>query len=82
MQGVFVDGRRPKSKKAVKEAVADNPERVSLEATSLHGGEFDGRVSELPVGGRVQYFVGPDPYTARNFYGQVFKNAAGKVVVK
>lgn len=70
MQGIFVDGKRPQSKKAVKEAVASFPERVRIEATSLFGNEYDGRVSEAPQG--TYTFVGPDPYTSRKFYGNLF----------
>lgn len=77
MQGVFVNGRRPKSKKAVKEAVAAG-ERVELEATSMFGNEYGGPVSEAPDG---RYnFVGPDPHTDRKFYGTVTVTG-GKVKV-
>jgi hypothetical protein len=78
MQGVFVNYERPKSKKAVKEAVA-NGDLVGLEATSVFGNEYDGLVTEAPDG--TYYFVGPDPYTKRNFYG-TFTVTDGKVVVK
>jgi hypothetical protein len=79
MQGVFVNGQRPASKKAVREAIAANPEVVVLEATSFFGNEYDGPVSEAPDG---RYdIVGPDPYTKRNFFGNVIVKA-GKVTVK
>lgn len=69
-QGIFIERRRPKSKKEVKEAVAENPGSVRLEATSFHpGSEYDGPVDEAPDG--IHYFVGPDPFTSRKFYGQV-----------
>jgi hypothetical protein len=67
-QGVFVGGRRPKSKKMVREAVAAG-EPVRLEATSIMGNEYDGLVSEAPDG--RYHFVGPDVYTDRRFYGTV-----------
>lgn len=79
MQGIVVQGRRPKSKKEVKELVASNPERVRLEATSIFGNEYDGPVSEAAEG--TYTFVGPDPYTKRNFYGSIVVKD-GKVVVK
>lgn len=69
MQGIFVGFERPKSKKAVKEAIAADPSRVRLEATSVFGNEYDGPVSEAPDG--TYTFVGPDPYTKRNFYGNI-----------
>ena len=79
MQGIFIiEGgveRRPKSKKEIRETA---PEQVLIEATSLFGGEYAGRASH--VVGKV-YFVGPDPYTKRNFYGTI-ERVGGKVVVK
>lgn len=77
-QGVFVNGLRPKSKKAIKEALV-NGDEVSLEATSVFGNEYDGPVATAPDG--FYTFVGPDPYRARNFYGN-FVVKAGKVTVK
>lgn len=68
MQGIFVQGQRPKSKKAVKEAVAAG-NTVRLEATSLFGNEYDGDIADAPDGDYT--FVGPDPYTSRKFYGTV-----------
>lgn len=84
MQGIYVSDNgvtftRPKSKKAIKELVAADPSRVSIEATSLHGNEYDGPVSDAPVGKYL--FVGPDPYTSRKFYGTLTIKADGKVVV-
>lgn len=70
-QGVFVRGSRPKTKKAIKEAVIEAPSRVSLEATSMFGNEYDGPVSEAPDG--TYTFVGPNPYTDRRFYGNIVK---------
>jgi len=69
MQGLYVDGVRPKSKKQVKETP---PEEVRIEATSLFGNEYDGPLSNLPIGTTITY-VGPDPYTSRRFYGSIKK---------
>lgn len=69
MQGIFVDGKRPQSKKAVKELVSIDPSRVRIEATSMFGNEYGGRVSEAPQG--TYNFVGPDPYHSRKFYGNL-----------
>ena len=84
MQGIFIDGmRRPKSKKEVREILADDPRRVHIEATSLFGDEYDGRASELGPYDKTVYFVGPDPYSRRNFYGTIaFNDKTGKLVVK
>lgn len=78
MQGIFIRGMRPKSKKQVREAV-DNGEPVHLEATSMFGNEYDGLVEEAPDGN--YYAVGPDPYTKRNFYMQIVVSD-GKAKVK
>ena len=80
MQGIFIDGRRPKSKKEVREVVAIDAARVRLEATAMvGGGEYDGLVSNAPEG--TYNFVGPDPFTKRTFYGNIVVKG-GKVVVK
>jgi hypothetical protein len=80
MQGIFINGQRPKSKKAVREAVAANPATVRAEATSMFGNEFDGSLAEY--GGGTISFVGPDPYTDRRFYGTITVSAAKGIVVK
>jgi hypothetical protein len=82
MQGIFVKGSRPTSKKQVKEALAADPSSVRIEATSAFGNEYDGLASELPATAKLPImFVGPDPYTRRNFYGQIKRNRAGDLVV-
>lgn len=81
MQGIFILGHgRPKSKKQVREEAQKNPEFVVIEATSVFGNEYDGPASDMPEGQTI-YFVGPDPYTKRNFYGQITRKG-DKVVVK
>lgn len=80
MYGVFINGRRPKSKKEIKEAVAEVNTKwmtarvpmVSLEATSMFGNEYDGDIMMAPNG--TYTFVGPDPYTKRSFYGTLTVN--------
>lgn len=68
MDGIFINGRRPKSKKEIREMVAAG-ENVVLESTSMYdrGLRTGGPVSELPDGSYP--FVGPDPFTSRKFYG-------------
>lgn len=70
MQGLWIDGRRPKSKKEVREVAEEAPERIRVEATSRFGNEYDGPLTGLGVFASVS-FVGPDPHTKRNFYGTV-----------
>jgi hypothetical protein len=74
-QGIFINGARPKSMKAIKEAIEAGA-RVRVEATSLCGPEFDGAVTELPIGKKV-YFVGPCPFTSRKFYGHIERTGEG-----
>jgi hypothetical protein len=81
MQGVWVDGKRPNSKKEVKAACADKPDRVRLEATSIFGDEYDGFVSDLPDEFRTITFVGPDPFTNRKFYGNIQRGKTGEIKV-
>lgn len=68
MQGIWVDGNRPRTKKALKDALASDG-AVSLEATSLFGNEYDGPIESAPDG--EYYVVGPDPYRARNWFAQI-----------
>lgn len=76
--GLFVDGKRPKSKKAVKEAIADNPARVSIENTSfLTQNPYGGTAADLSEG-HVVTFVGPDPYSDRRFFGNITRITADK----
>jgi len=77
-QGIFVNYNRPASKKAVKEAVASG-QKVSLEATSFFGNEYDGPIENAPDG--TYFFVGPDPQRKRNFFGQIIKSGE-KITVK
>ncbi len=72
MQGIYVNGRRPKSKKEIKERIAVAPGSVGIEATSLFGNEYDGPLDGAPDGRYT--FVGPCPYTSRKFYGTITKS--------
>lgn len=72
MQGIYINMGRPKSKKQVREAVAADPGSVTIEATSVFGNEYEGSVANMPEGDVL--FVGPDPYTKRNFYGKLTRS--------
>ena len=64
--------RRPASKAAVKRLVqAGGAKHVHLEATSAFGNEYEGPIERAPDGRYT--FVGPDPYTKRDFYGTIEK---------
>lgn len=91
--GIFIDGRRPKSKKEVREVVALGDEglrRIELENTSAFNNKFDCTLHDFvndgahAVHGREARidFVGPDPYRSRKFYGNIYITATGKVTVK
>ena len=72
MQGVFTaEGTRFKFKANLKAAVGDPDygQHVWLEATSVFGNEYDGELGSAPAG--EYYVVGPDPYTARNWYATI-----------
>ena len=75
MQGIFINDKRPRSKKEVKEAPYAF---IEIEATSVFGDEYGGALEDMPDG-RIS-FVGPDPYTSRKFYGTIIKQD-GKVVI-
>lgn len=79
MQGIFIKNMRPKSKKAVKEAVASDPMSVAIEATSLFGNEYGGLLSNMPDG--EVHFVGPDPHRDRRFYGSIVRKG-DKITVR
>lgn len=75
MQGIFINGRRPRSKKEIKETVASDPTLVSVEATSVFGDEYGGPLKDAPPGDIT--FVGPDPYIKRSFYGRITVKSDG-----
>jgi len=79
-QGIFIDYRRPKSKKEIKEVLATDPSRVLIERTSIVGDEYDGPASDLPADKSIN-FVGPDPFTKRNFYGTIKRKPDGSLTV-
>lgn len=69
------NGRRPASKKAIRETLA-NGHSVYLENTSLFGGD-SGSTRDIAPG--TYTFVGPCPYTARRFYGNIVVAVKGGV---
>lgn len=73
--GVFTPfGGRYKTKKALKEAVTEGHTPV-LEVTSMFLGPDE--PTSIPfdalVEGKTYTIVGPDPYRARNWYGNVVR---------
>lgn len=80
MQGIFVNGLRVKSKRAIKEAIVNGTPHVDLEATSFFGNEYEGDVRNMPEGETI-YFVGPNPHSDRRFYGTITRKG-DKITVK
>ena len=72
--GAYVDGVRPRTKKALREALAVSPADVRFDQTSaLAAGKIsscDLRGDAVPPGYRLAV-VGPDPYTHRRWYAVV-----------
>ena len=77
MDGIYINGRRPKSKREVRDAVTNAPETVTVEITRF--GHEHLIALDCVIG--AVHFVGPDPYRSRKFYGTIeWKN--GKATVK
>ena len=67
--GIFINGIRPVSKKAIKEALLNDPASVYVESTHMFS---EMGFSERVAPGMTEItFAGPDPYTSRKFYGQI-----------
>jgi hypothetical protein len=71
-------GRR--TKKALKEAIAADPTKVELYATSSMGPQFSGTADQLPEDAEFSV-VGPDPYTRRDWYATVKWGVRGTLTV-
>lgn len=71
MDGIWVNGRRPETKKQVREACVNAPETVEFDWTSIFDHPNWSRLKDMPEC-KVN-FVGPDPYNSRKFYGTVTK---------
>ena len=67
MQGIWVQWARVKTKKDAIKAIKNEPETVSLQATSFFGNEYDGPILNMPKN-QPAHVVGPDPERQRNWY--------------
>lgn len=70
MDGVFIDGRRPKSKAEIRRFMENGGVPV-IEATSPFSSTGNRYLDEFPAQQQIS-FVGPDPYSKRNFYGSFY----------
>ncbi len=72
MQGVFINGQRPKFKKDVATYIDEgqDPQGLVIEATSIFGNEFGGSLTDARKQSQNGpfYIVGPDPHTSRKWY--------------
>lgn len=76
---------RPKSKKEIKDLCATAPHRITFEETSAFAsGYLPEDAADLGVFASLT-FVGPDPYSKRNFFGTISNvgfDGAPQLVVK
>lgn len=79
--GAYINGSRPRTKKALKEALKERPTEVSFDATSMFAQVGSYQLDDLPGSGIKLSVTGPDPYTARNWYATVEVKADGTVKV-
>ena len=72
MQGIYINNERPKFKKDVKTYIEEGQDLagIVIEATSMFGNEFGGRLSEAEATSNYGpfYIVGPNPHTSRKWY--------------
>lgn len=79
--GVYVDGARPKTKKALTEALRDNPASVRFDRTALFDEGDNIKGDDIPA--EITLTVtGPDPFTARRWYASVRQTPEGPRVVR
>jgi hypothetical protein len=73
--GAFVNGERPQSKKALREALEADPYTVTFDPTSPFNDEYGTVVAGADLGYTLQSkklaVVGPDPFVKRNWYATV-----------
>lgn len=69
--GAYVNGTRPKTKKALREALKADPSTVVFDCTVM-GRESDRFTAQHTVAsGDVLQVVGPDPYRSRVWYASI-----------
>lgn len=71
--GAYVNGERPRTKKALRDAMRERPADVTFDVTALamfHNGPMTYNGNELPPGDTLSV-AGPDPYASRNWFASV-----------
>lgn len=79
--GAFINGERPRTKKALKEAIIFNPASVQFDKTSMYEAGAVVNTTEIPEDAVMQV-VGPDPYNKRNWYANVLRSSTGNLGFK
>jgi hypothetical protein len=75
--GAYVGMQRPKTKKALREAMRDDPHNVIFEQTSLFTNEFPRSFTGNDLPAATLVVAGPDPERKRSWFANV--SPAGKV---
>lgn len=71
--GAYVDGNRPKSKKALRDALKNAPNTVTFDPTSMFDKGGTRTIDNLYPDDKFQV-TGPDPYKDRKWYATISKN--------
>lgn len=80
--GAYVSGKRPKTKAALKAALAGNPESVTFDVTSELGPRAGETITPATIGTDKLSVTGPSPYTDRSWYATIrISERTGKVSV-
>lgn len=85
--GAYVNGERPHTKKALREALASAPDTVRFDKTSaypwMETNDYGYSINPADIlTSDILAVVGPDPYTSRKWYATVTRNREGKVTIK
>jgi len=85
--GCYIDGKRSATKKALKEALNGDSDRVRFDPTSMFDDqtqftatEYRDNVNSGKTAASLSV-VGPDPYTSRKWYATVYVDRNGKIKV-
>lgn len=76
--GVYIDGSAPKTKKMLKEAIADDPQRVRFYSTGALDPRSSFTIDTLSAGQKLS-ICGPDPHQKRTWYATIERLSTGKV---
>lgn len=77
MYGIYINGEHPLHKKEIATFLAQPQtaaylSAIELENTAFLNDDYSGPLSRAPRLSKGYYFVGPDPYISRKFYGNLY----------